>query len=239
MNVHFKNAALAIVFSTISLMAHADAKVDFFRAVGVDNASGVQKLIDGGLDPNARDERGQTGLILALREKSPKVTELLLASPKVKVEERNGNDESPLMMAALKGNLDAVNKLIARDADINKTGWAPLHYAATTGQIEVMKVLLDKSAFIDAESPNGSTPLMMAAMYGSTDAVKLLIDEGADLNMKNQQNMTALDFARKGNRPDAVDLITKAMAAKPAKPAAGRSPAAAPVPGARPADGKW
>jgi ankyrin repeat protein len=120
------------------------------------------------------------------------------------------------MMAALKGDKAAVDKLIARDADINKTGWAPLHYAATSGQVEIMKVLLEKSAFIDAQSPNGTTPLMMAAMYGSADAVKLLIDEGADLAMKNQKGMTALDFANSANRKDAVELITSAMSRKPA-----------------------
>lgn len=237
------------VAAGLSGNALADDKVDFFRAVGVDNAAGVQRLIDRGFDPNQRDEHGQTGLILALREGSAKVTDLLIASPKVNVETRNRSDESPLMMAALKGRKDAVAKLIARDADINKTGWAPLHYAATGGQVEVMKVLLEKSAFIDAESPNGTTPLMMAAMYGTPEAVKLLIDEGADLAMKNQQGMTALDFASKGNRPDAVALLTAAKApagsggppaTTPARPGnAPAAPKAAPAPAARPADGKW
>ncbi|MDM0047122.1 ankyrin repeat domain-containing protein [Variovorax dokdonensis] len=218
MRNNFKNAAIAVVIAAFCSIGHADDKVDFFRAVGVDNSGGVQRLIDKGFDPNVKDERGQTGLILAIREQSPKVVDVLIASPKVNVEARNSSDESPLMMAALKGNKAAVDKLIARDADINKTGWAPLHYAATGGQIEIMKVLLEKSAFIDAQSPNGTTPLMMAAMYGSPEAVKLLIDEGADLNMKNQQGMTALDFANKGNRKDAAGLLTDA--AKARKPAA-------------------
>lgn len=37
------------------------------------------------------------------------------------------------MMAAIKGNVEAVRKLIARDADVNEAGWAPLHYAASGG----------------------------------------------------------------------------------------------------------
>ncbi|MGI4777376.1 MAG: ankyrin repeat domain-containing protein [Janthinobacterium lividum] len=201
-----------LVAVVASLSANADSFSDFFRAVRSDNASGVKSLLQRGFDPNTRDEKGQTGLLLALREPSPRVIDVLLASPKTNVEARNESDESPLMLAAIRGQRDLVQKLLARDADINKPGWTPLHYAAsstaTSGQVEIMKLLLDKYAFIDAQSPNGTTPLMMAAMYGSTASVKLLLDEGADTAMKNQQGMTAMDFAKRGNRPDAIQLLS-------------------------------
>jgi uncharacterized protein len=210
---------LAVFASTFS--ASAGSFDDFFRAVRSDNAGGVVELLNRGFDPNTRDEHGQTGLLIALREPSPKVIQVLLDSPKTNVELRNAKDESPLMMAALKGQQDLVTKLIARDADINKPGWAPLHYAATNGHVAIMKQLLDNHAFIDAQSPNGSTPLMMAAMYGSTAAVQLLLDEGADTQMKNDQGMTATDFAQRAGRSEAVGLLSKAVRAQ------------------RPSDGKW
>jgi len=190
---------------------------DFFRAVKGDDARTVQNLIARGFDPNTIDAQKQTGLILALREPSPRVAKVLIDAPQTNVEGRNASDESPLMMAALKGQKEFVDMLIARDADINKPGWAPLHYAATSGQVAIMKVLLDKSAFIDAQSPNGTTPLMMAAMYGTTDAVKLLLDEGADIAMKNEQGMTAATFAQRGQRPDAIGLLAAAARKQPAQ----------------------
>ena len=206
-NQSLKTSVYLLVLAA-SFSAHADSFSDFFRAVRSDNASGVSSLIQRGFDPNTRDEKGQTGLLLALREPSPRVIDVLLASKKTNVEARNENDESPLMLAAIKGQQELVQKLIARDADINKPGWTPLHYAASGGQVAIMKLLLDKYAFIDAPSPNGTTPLMMAAMYGSTASVKLLLDEGADTLMKNQQGMTALDFAKRANRPDAIELLS-------------------------------
>ena len=86
-----------------------------------------------------------------------------------------------------------------------------MHYAATGANPTIVKLLLDESAYIDAESPNGTTPLMMAARYGSTAAVQLLINEGADVKIKNQLGLSALDFAKDGNRPDAIKLLEPLM----------------------------
>jgi ankyrin repeat protein len=121
------------------------------------------------------------------------------------------------MLAAIKGQLELCRQLIERDADVNKPGWAPLHYAATSGNVQVIQLLLDHYAYIDADSPNGSTPLMMAAMYGSDEAVKVLLDSGADASLKNTMGLTALDFAQKSGHEDSVALIAAAIRAK--KPA--------------------
>jgi len=222
MKKYFNIVLYLIVGITVSINAHADAQLDLFRAARADNAGGVKSLLERGVDPNLRDEHGQTVLLVAMREPSPKVVDELVASPKVNVDAANSKDETPLMMAAFKGQEDLVAKLIARDAAVNKTGWTPLHYAATNGHLAIIKVLLDKYAFIDAQSPNGTTPLMMAAMYGSAEAVKLLIDEGADQTMKNQQGMTALDFAKRANRGDAVQLLSRAQPAAKKQPSDGK-----------------
>jgi ankyrin repeat protein len=108
---------------------------------------------------------------------------------------------------------------VENDADVNKPGWTPLHYAATAGNVPIIELLLDNSAYIDAESPNGSTPLMMAAMYGTPESVKVLIQAGADLNVKNQLGLTALDFAIRGNRENAKELIETGLQREAARKA--------------------
>jgi ankyrin repeat protein len=213
----FKKIIYLIVFIGYSF-SYAGSYEDFFQAISLDNASAVQALLQRGFDPNSVNPKGQPALLLALRVPAPAVAQLLIAHPDTKVEVRTDKDESPLMLAAIKGQLALCRQLIARDADVNKPGWAPLHYAATSGNVAVIQLLLEHYAYIDAESPNGSTPLMMAAMYGSSDAVKSLLDAGADATLKNSIGLTAVDFAQKAGHADAVALIAAAIRAK--KPAA-------------------
>lgn len=210
MRKHLKFVLYLVVALACSWVS-AGSYEDFFRAVKEDNAAGVQSLLQRGFDPNTPDPKGLSGLYLALREPAPKVAKVLIAWPKTNVEIRTDKDESPLMMAALKGHVEFAKQLIDRGADVNKTGWAPLHYAATSGNLQIMELLLENSAYIDAESPNGTTPLMMAAKYGTTSAVKLLLEEGADPTLKNQLGLTAIDFAYSVNHKDSADLIAQAI----------------------------
>lgn len=216
MSFNFKKFLYLAVFIGVSA-AHAGAYEDFFQAVRQDDADAVQALLARGFDPNTLDSQGRSGLFLALGAHSLKVAQALLDSPKINVETRDRQDESPLMMAALKGELAMVQELIAKGADINKPGWTPLHYAATGGHDDIVSLLLEHSAYIDAASPNGTTPLMMAAYYGTTATVRTLLEQGADPALKNEQGLTAIDFAQRGHRPDAVELITQAIRAKQPK----------------------
>jgi ankyrin repeat protein len=203
---YLKKIIYFAVLMTYSLV-HAGSYDDFFIAIKQDNADAVTELLKRGFDPNTLDPKGLSGLYLALRDQSLKAAEALIAWPKTNVEIRTAQDESPLMIASLKGQLEVARKLIERGADVNKPGWAPLHYAATNGHLPVMELLLEQNAYIDAASPNGSTPLMMAAHYGTAAAVKLLLEAGADPTIRNQLGLTAIDFANRANRMDSAELL--------------------------------
>jgi len=187
--------------------ARADTYVDFFRAVSVDNASTVKELLARGFDPNTKNESGQVALFLAMRDDAPKVAAALLASPALNIDANNAMGETPLMMAALKGRLDWAKKLMERGAKVQKPGWSPVHYAATGPNTELLAMLLDSGADINALAPNRNTPLMMAARYGPEENVKLLVQRGADKKLINERNLSAADMARAGERAWLAPLL--------------------------------
>lgn len=187
-------------------LVHAAPADDMRKAVEFDDGNTVQKLLARGVDPNLVDNRGNPMLVVALREKSTKAATALIKAKNIDFEKTNPAGENAVMMAALQGQLDMLKLMVdGEEAEVNKKGWAPLHYAATNGHNDVVKYLVDHAAYIDAESPNGTTPLMMAARGGHIETVKLLLDEGADLRLKNQQGMTVIDFAEQYNQKEIAD----------------------------------
>jgi len=208
-----RRAAAAIVASAaLMLLAgpaaarEVDAEADqvaFFRAVQIDDDRTVKAVLARGLDPNLHDpERGETGLIIAMRNDAMRVAKLLLAQPGLKVDEQSPNGNTALMMAALQKNKPAVLALLEKGAQVNRPGWTALHYAAAAGDLDIMKLLLERHAYIDAASPTGTTPLMLAAREGQEDAVRLLLEDGADATLKDRAwRENAAEFAVHAQKP--------------------------------------
>lgn len=194
MRKYFKYFFYLYVFIGYSL-SNAGSYDDFITALHFDRPEVVEKLLVRGFDPNTPNEKGVAGLLLAIQSESPKSAMVLAKHPQTQVNTPNSQGETPLMLAAINNQLDLAKVLIQRGADVNKPGWTPLHYAATRGHREMMRLLLDNEAYIDSESANGTTPLMMAAYYASPLAVKLLLEEGADPVLVNSANVSALDMA--------------------------------------------
>ena len=184
---------------------------DFFSAIRNDNASTLETLLARGFDPNTRDPKGQLGLTMALQEGSPKAARLLIGRPETDLNALNNAGESPLMMAALKGDLPGAQLLLERGAKVNQPGWSALHYAATGPEPKIVQLLLQRGAEIDTVSPNDTTPLMMAAQYGTEESVRLLLARGASANRANQKNMRAVDFARLSGREPLIKMLERAI----------------------------
>ena len=190
---------------------------DFFKAIEFDDAVVMRQLLQRGFDPNTPTASLQSPLILAIQKGSVRVSQVLISSPQLQVNHPNPSDETPLMLAALKQQEALVDALIQRGADVNRPGWTPLHYAASTGHLGIIRLLLEHHAYLDAESPNGTTPLMMAALYGTPEATKLLLEEGADPLIRNQLGLSALDFAGNGPHKASAAYIEAFVQAAQAK----------------------
>lgn len=189
------------------LLARADINDDFAKYISRDSVDGVKELLEEGYDPNTILPNGRSLLSAAILENAFKSARFLINQKKIKIDMRSQSDETALMIASLRGNLDLVKLLVYRGADVNKTGWTPLHYAASGGHTQVMRFLLDKNAYIDAASPSGNTPLMMAVLYGSEDSVELLLAHGADPTILNGAKRSAIDLAKRAERITLAEIL--------------------------------
>lgn len=209
-------ALLALAPALATAQTAEEDAVSYFRAIQLDDERAVRAVLARGLDPNLHDpERGETGLILAMRYDAMKVAKLLLAQPKLRVDQPAPNGNTALMMAAFQKNQPAVLALLEKGAQINRPGWTALHYAAAAGDLDIMKLLLERHAYIDAESPTGLTPLMLAAREGMEDAVKLLLREGADATLKDRAwNIDAAEFAARAYKPWIAEAIQRHLGKK-------------------------
>ena len=196
-----RRCAVGLLLGTATVLpmaVHAGAHDDFFKALQLDLAPSVRSLLNRGFDPNTVDNsRGDPALIYAVRFQAIKTISVLLASPQIDIEARAPNGDTALMVAAYKKEKEIVAALLEKGAEPNRPGWTALHYAAASGSLDIVRMLLEKSAYIDASAPNQTTPLMMAAGAGQTAVIKLLIEEGADQSIRNDAGLTARDFAAK------------------------------------------
>src|SRR6476620_4921315 len=139
--INYFRKALYLVVLTGFTYATAGSYDDFFADIKRDEPRSISALLARGFDANTMGPNGQQGLIEALTEPSLAAAQVLLDWPKTDVNALNRSGESPLMIAAIKGHEAMAKKLIDRGADVNKTGWTPLHYAASAGQLPIIRLL--------------------------------------------------------------------------------------------------
>ena len=213
---HFIYGLLGSVFTGFSDFSLAKKPGDWFEAARFGDTWTLSNMLFDGFDINAVNDKGYTALHAAMIEPNLASVKWLIRQDGINLNARNSVGETALMRAIIYGKKDIAMELLKAGAAVNQTGWTPLHYAAASKEVtapEFVKLLLDEySAYIDAESPNGTTPLMMAARYGQTESVKALLDAGADISVQNKQGLTALDFADASEHPDSTKLVRAVFA---------------------------
>uniref|UniRef100_A0A4W5L691 Ankyrin repeat domain 12 n=1 Tax=Hucho hucho TaxID=62062 RepID=A0A4W5L691_9TELE len=125
-----------------------------------------------------------------------------------KVNKRNERGETPLHMAAIRGDAKQVKELISLGADVNIkdfAGWTPLHEACNLGFYDVAKVLIAAGAEVNTQGLDDDTPLHDASSSGHTDIVKLLLTHGGNAFQANKRGERPVDVADS----QALELLLK------------------------------
>ncbi|UNQ73406.1 ankyrin repeat domain-containing protein [Infirmifilum sp. NZ] len=99
-----------------------------------------------------------------------------------------------------------------------------LHFAAGIGDLEKIRMLLERGADINARDNIGWTPLHFAAIAGKLDVARLLIEKGADVNARGVFGDTPLHYAAMNGHLDVVKLLVDSGADVDARDEYGRTP---------------
>ncbi len=158
------------------------------------NIDALKKLLDQGVDINARDKYGRVPLVEAAREGRLEVIKLLLAHGA----DINGSNErglTALIASARSGDIEIVRLLVENGADIDRKYTSvfvgessALNVAMDEKRTEIVMYLLEKQ-----DNPDWNKALIWAA-DGPTEVVRTLIEKGADLKKCAGQCMDSAIF---------------------------------------------
>ena len=144
-------------------------------------------------------------------ERDSNVTEMKLTLPRgFSVDSRNATGRTPLMNAALNGNVQVVKSVIKRGADpslMDNRGWNTLHCAAKGGDTDIISLIHTHLPNIESKTGEGHTPLMVAAFTGKLHAVKWFLEKGATVACECNRGWNTLHYAAQGGDTDIISLI--------------------------------
>jgi len=126
--------------------------------------------------------------------------------------ESEGDDDPSrcLWNAAREGDAESVTYFLDLGADpsfADPADTSPLHCAALGGHWEVVKLLLDAGAAIDAQTNTGRTALAFACGQNLINIVRMLITRGANVDKQDSKHRTPMHFAARGGFDGVIQLL--------------------------------
>jgi len=210
---------------------------ELFESIKNGNAAGVATLLDGdaGL-ANAVNDQGMAAHTFAVYNRKTEIAQLLedrgaridifaasMAGRAALVEEMLAGNKSlaklmshdgwtPLHLAAFFGHKDVAAALLAAGASVterstNAMANMPLHAGAAGRNFELVKMLVEHGAPVNARQHGGWTPLHAAAQNGDLPMVALFLQSGADVNARADNSQLPMDLALTTGNQEIVNLL--------------------------------
>lgn len=190
----------------------------YFTAVRNGDIITVKNQLESNIDINTKDANNETGIIIATDRNDIAMVKLFLehganvniASDKI--------DNTPIMIASVKGYADIVQLLIEKSNPdmtiLNGYGGTALIPACERGHADVVKLLLEKTNVnVNHINKPGWTAMLEAIVFSNggksqQEIVKLLLAHGADKNIADKNGMTPLEHAKKKGFKELVDILS-------------------------------
>ncbi|MCJ8190172.1 ankyrin repeat domain-containing protein [Sphingomicrobium aestuariivivum] len=222
---------LAVMLAGDSGVISDDAKrLALLTAANDGNATTIRSLLEAGANPDVRSnsDAGWTALQYAIVEGHQDAVDALLdggADPSF----ASSQGISPLLSAAKRDRIDAINSLVEAGVDlwatVPETDFTALHMAASEGQTRAAALLLRAGADVDPQDSSKQTPLHYALGHEKLDTARLLIAQGADVDRPfPKTGLPLLTVAINGNNEEMAAMLLSAGASPNVEDNKGETP---------------
>ncbi len=213
----------------ITVLWQVNGSEKLANLTGERQAAMISALIDAGADPLvvAEGHGSPTPLFEAVQNQAGRVdgnleaVRALLARGAGQNVNARGYEGRTALYHAVKGlNREMVALILTAKPDLgvrySLANGNILYFATQVASAEIVKLLVDAGADVNAADKDGFTPLMSAAGRMDADIVNCLLEHGADFRLKSRAGFTALGLANRRGRSNrlVIELLTKAGAAE-------------------------
>ena len=125
------------------------------------------------------------------------------------VNEVDKNGFSPLILASYRGNFEVAKYLIIIVKDINYQSPEGTALMATVmrNNAELILLLIEKKANLNATNKTGVTALMLATQFKNIEIIKILLQHKANKLLKDNEGKTAFEYAVNTNDETIIQLL--------------------------------
>lgn len=179
-------------------LAHNNGTTPLLAATMRRDVKAIKLLLEKKADPDAVNNAGWSPKGWAKSEANPILLEAFGISKEPQAEEAS-REEAPVEDTS--GRISSF--------PVKAALWTRLMKAASSGDVESVRRLVDEGVEINIQSPNGTTALIAAVKNGHSHVAFELVEVGADLSLCDKDGLTALSWAAKRGDAMVVEFIKK------------------------------
>ena len=193
--------------SVLKMRGYNFTEADFFNAVRQNDRTAIGGFFDAGMNPNAKNSRGETALTFAIANSEAATAKFV--ADKADINLQDGLGQSPVHLALSKQKDDVLEHLLAKNVDVNVPGskdtlknQTVLYLAVTRGREDLVQRLLEKGADPNIADSEGGLALAEACIGATVNEniVRMLIEKGAKVNLTEANGLTPLMYIAENSK---------------------------------------